>query len=321
MYSFTSLVPIFEERFSATLPFPQQPANLYDPCRYLLKEGGKRIRPILCLMSNELFGEINEDAWAAGTGIELFHNFTLIHDDIMDKAPLRRGNPTLHAKYGMTAGILCGDVMNIYAYNELCKVKKSLPQVLQLFNKTAIEVCEGQQLDMDFELREQVSMAEYLHMITLKTSVLLACSLEMGAITGGSIGDNADKLYAFGKNMGIAFQLQDDYLDAFGDASKTGKQIGGDIKANKKTFLLIKAIENATQAQKTAINQLEQQDSEHKIEKMLNIYTETGADIACQNKIAHYARLAYKCFEDVAIPSKRKAPLFELASYLLKREK
>ncbi len=321
MHSYSELIHLFEHRFAANMPFPDAPTSLYDPCRYLLKEGGKRIRPVLCLMGNELFGEIKEDAWNAAFGIELFHNFTLIHDDIMDKAPLRRGNPTIHAKYGMTAGILCGDVMSIFAYQQITKVKKVLPKVLQLFNKTAIEVCEGQQLDMDYEQREKVSMDEYIHMITLKTSVLLACSLEMGALTGGSIGDNADKLYAFGKNLGISFQLQDDYLDAFGLSEKTGKQNGGDILANKKTFLLIKALENATHAQRKEIEKLLNQNNDGKVGQMLNLYVETGADVACKLEMQKYADLAFAHFDEVAIPSKRKAPLLDLASYLLKRDK
>ena len=245
MHSFTDLVPAFEERFTASLPFSQFPATLYEPCRYFLQLGGKRLRPVMCLMGNELFAEISEDAWHGAFGIELFHNFTLIHDDIMDKAPLRRGKPTLHTKYDMTAGILCGDVMNIYAYDEIAKIKTALPLVLRAFNKTAMEVCEGQQLDMDFERRNDVHIGEYLHMISLKTSVLLACSLKIGALVSGAMGDNANKLYAFGANLGVAFQLQDDYLDAFGKTELLGKQNGGDIIANKKTFLHLKAMELA----------------------------------------------------------------------------
>ena len=219
MHSFTQLVEQFEQRLSQSLPFPELPGTLYDPCRYFLQIGGKRVRPVLCLMANELFGEINEDAWHGAIGIELFHNFTLIHDDIMDKAPLRRGKTTVHEKYGLTAGILCGDVMSIYAYDQLAHIEQNLSLILHLFNKTSIEVCEGQQLDMDFESRNDVSIDEYIHMITLKTSVLLACSLKMGALLGGTTEGNANKLYTFGKNLGIAFQLQDDYLDAFGDTT------------------------------------------------------------------------------------------------------
>lgn len=321
MHSFTELVKLFEERFLRSLPFPQSPETLYDPCRYILLLDAKRIRPVLCLMANELFNEINEDAWHAAFGIELFHNFTLIHDDILDHAPLRRGNPTVHAKYGMTAGILSGDVMSVYAFKQFSQIKRSLPQVLDLFNQTAVEVSEGQQLDMDYETRNDVSIEEYLHMIKLKTSVLLACSLKLGAITGGGLGDNANKLYEFGKNLGIAFQLQDDYLDAFGDPARSGKRNGGDIVENKKTYLLLKAMENADAAQKKEIEALLKTDGEEKVTAMLSLFTSTGADVACREQVEKYSKLAFASIEQVAIPEKRKQPLNELAQYLLMRDK
>lgn len=321
MHSFKELIQLFEEKFAVTLPFPQAPDSLYEPCRYFLQIGGKRIRPVLCLMGNELFAEIGEDAWHAATGIELFHNFTLIHDDIMDKAPLRRGKTTIHERNGLTAGILCGDVMSIYSYDRLANIKTSLPQILHLFNKTAIEVCEGQQLDMDFERRGDVSIADYLHMITNKTSVLLACSLKMGALLGGATDGNANKLYEFGKNMGIAFQLQDDYLDAFGATEKLGKQNGGDIKANKKTYLLLKAQESANAAQQQEIKDWLQRDGEEKVPAILQLFIDTGADKACRDAVAHYSEMAFNCLEEVAVLSKRKAPLHELATYLLQRDK
>jgi geranylgeranyl diphosphate synthase type II len=320
MQSFAALAQAFEERFVTSLPFPQQPITLYDPCRYLLALGGKRVRPVVCLMANELFTDINDDAWYAATGIELFHNFTLIHDDIMDKAPLRRGKPTVHEKYGLTNGILSGDVMNIYAYDQFARIAQPLAPVLHLFNTTAIEVCEGQQLDMDFETREDVHIDEYIRMITLKTSVLLACSLKIGALLGGATDGNANKLYAFGKNIGIAFQLQDDYLDAFGDADKVGKQCGGDIIANKKTYLLLKALENATPEQHIAINQLLDGNDENKVAEMLTLFIVTGADAACRQAVEHYSHAAFGCLEEVAVTSKRKVALEELARYLLQRE-
>ncbi|MBS1587884.1 MAG: polyprenyl synthetase family protein [Bacteroidetes bacterium] len=321
MHSFKELIQLFEEKFAAILPFPQVPDSLYEPCRYFLQIGGKRIRPVLCLMGNELFGEIGEDAWHAATGIELFHNFTLIHDDIMDKAPLRRGKATIHERNGLTAGILCGDVMSIYSYDRLANIKTSLPQILHLFNKTAIEVCEGQQLDMDFEQRDDVSIADYIHMITNKTSVLLACSLKMGALLGGATDGNANKLYEFGKNMGIAFQLQDDYLDAFGATEKLGKQNGGDIKANKKTYLLLKAREGANVAQQQLIKDWLCHDGEEKVSAMLQLFKDTGADKACREAVERYSEMAFNCLEEVAVVSKRKAPLNELAAYLLQRDK
>lgn len=321
MQDFKEIVLEFEGRLQDPELFPKITPNLYEPCRYLLALGAKRVRPALCIMGNELFGEVTEDAKNAAAAIELFHNFTLIHDDIMDKAPLRRGNPTIHAKYGLTAGILSGDVMCIYAYAQLAKVKNHLPELLQLFNKTAIEVCEGQQLDMDFEQRDDVSIEEYIHMIALKTSVLLACSLKMGALIGGASKENADQLYEFGKNVGIAFQLQDDYLDAFGETDKLGKQNGGDIKANKKTFLLLKAMEGANSLQHTAIEALLKRDDEAKVPAMLSLFSNTGADVACREAVAHYSDKAFANLEGIDMPEERKQPLFQLASYLLQREK
>jgi geranylgeranyl diphosphate synthase, type II len=320
MHSFTELVQLFEEKFTAKLPFPPEPSTLYEPCRYFLTIGGKRIRPVLCLMSNELFGEITQDAWRAATGIELFHNFTLIHDDIMDNAPLRRGKSTVHERNGMTAGILCGDVMSIFAYDQLRFIKQSLPQVLKLFNRTSIQVCEGQQLDMDYEKREDVGIAEYINMIELKTSVLLACSLKMGALLGGSTEGNSDKLYQFGKNLGIAFQLQDDYLDAFGKTDKVGKENGGDIKSNKKTYLLLKAKELGDNKQKELINGWHEKDGADKVPAMLKLFQETGADAACREEVKKYSAAAFDCLDEVAVLSKRKQHLKELAEYLLQRE-
>ena len=211
--------------------------------------------------------------------------------------------------------------MSIYAYDQIAQIKHTLPQALAIFNKTAIEVCEGQQLDMDYEARNDVRIDEYLHMIALKTSVLLASSLKIGAITGGGMGDSANKLYEFGKNMGIAFQLQDDYLDAFGDAEKLGKQNGGDIKANKKTYLLLKALENANATQHKEIEDLLKSESDQKVASMLSLYNATGADVACRQEAEKYSKAAFNCFEEVAIPSRRKQPLFELANYLLMRDK
>ncbi len=319
MHSFSELVALFETRLNNTLPFPERPETLYEPCRYFMGIGGKRVRPVICLMANELFGDITEDAYRAAMGVELFHNFTLIHDDIMDKAPLRRGQTTVHTRNGLTAGILCGDVMAIYAYEQLAHIKTSLQQVLHLFNKTSIEVCEGQQLDMDFESRNDVTIEEYIEMITLKTSVLLACSLKMGALLGGATEGNADKLYEFGKNLGIAFQLQDDYLDAFG--AESGKIPGGDIIANKKTYLLLKAMENANDLQLTAINALLQRDDESKVPAMLSLFANTGADVACRDAVAHYSQLAFNSLEEAAVQSSRKKHLHDLATYLLAREK
>lgn len=320
MHSFKEIVQAFETRLREQAVFPELPQNLYEPCRYLIELGGKRVRPALCLMGNELFSAINEHTWHIANAIELLHNFTLIHDDIMDKAPLRRGNPTIHAKYGLTAGILSGDVMCIHAYQELAKTDKHLQELLQLFNTTVIEVCEGQQMDMDYEQRDDVTVAEYIEMISLKTSVLLACSLKMGAIMGGASNIQADKLYEFGKNLGIAFQLQDDYLDAFGDAEKLGKQNGGDIKANKKTYLLIKALEQAGE-QKTALQDLVETDTTTKVQDVLVIFKNVGVDKVCRDEIERYSQKAFLNLEDIDVPDTQKKPLHDLAMYLLQRDK
>lgn len=320
MHSFQELAAKFEEKFTTQLPFPATPSGLYDPCNYFSNLGGKRVRPVLCLMANELFNEINDDAWHGALAVELFHNFSLIHDDIMDKAPLRRGKPTVHAQYGLTAGILCGDVMNIYAYQSLSQINTALKPILEVFNQTAIQVCEGQQLDMDFETRNDVGMDEYLEMITLKTAVLLACSLKIGALAGGAMGDSAHKLYEFGKNLGIAFQLQDDYLDAFGEPDKLGKQIGGDILANKKTFLLIAAVNAANKEQKEQITAIMNSVSDSdKVSQMLQIYKDTGVDIACREAVNTYSLKAFNSLDLTAIPAKRKEPLQQLAKFLLQR--
>jgi geranylgeranyl diphosphate synthase type II len=320
MQSFSQLVSKFEDHLSQAFHFPVHLDSLYEPCRYFLQIGGKRVRPVLCLMANELFGEINNDALHAATGVELFHNFTLVHDDIMDKAPLRRGKKTLHERNGLTAGILCGDILNIYAYDQLSNIQHRLPSILKLFNQTSIEVCEGQQMDMDFESRNDVSIAEYIEMITLKTSVLLACSLKMGALLGNSAADDADKLYQFGKNLGIAFQLRDDYLDAFGNAEKTGKQVGGDILANKKTYLAIKAFENATQAQKETLTALQKSNSTDKVKQTLECFEMTGARKDCELQIENYSQNAFNNLEEIRIEEERKTPLKSLATYLLTRE-
>ncbi|MET0393995.1 MAG: polyprenyl synthetase family protein, partial [Chitinophagaceae bacterium] len=313
MQSFEQLAGQFSVYFDHP-HFPGEPSSLYAPNEYFLKIGGKRVRPVMCLMGNELFDTINPDAWHVATAIELFHNFTLIHDDIMDKAPLRRGMETVHAKYGSNTALLAGDVMLVTAYDHLNKIGNTyLQQVLHLFNKTAREVCEGQQLDMDFETRDSVGLEEYLKMIELKTSVALAASLKTGAILGGAGERNQQLVYEFGKKLGLAFQVQDDYLDAFGDPGKFGKQVGGDILSNKKTFLLIHALETATAAQRTALQQLMEENPADKIGRVLQIFRDCGVDewsLQLKNKFLDEA-LGH--LDDIAVLSKRKAPLQELA--------
>jgi geranylgeranyl diphosphate synthase type II len=320
LYTFTELVSRFEEHLAKAEAFSGSPDTLYEPCRYLIGLGGKRIRPVLCLMGAELFGGLNTDAFHAATAIELFHNFTLVHDDIMDKAPLRRGQPTIHARNGLTAGILCGDVMCIEAYTHIGAIEAHLQEVLQLFNRTAIEVCEGQQLDMDYEQRSDVSVDEYIRMIELKTSVLLAASLKIGALIGGATEGAANKLYNFGRALGIAFQLQDDYLDAFGEPEKLGKQAGGDILADKKTYLHLKAMEGLGQDDMKTLIEWHGKTGGDKVAAVLELFRKSGADQQCRDAVAHYSDMAFAALDDVAVLSKRKQPLHELATMLLDRQ-
>ncbi|MCM5528748.1 polyprenyl synthetase family protein [Parasegetibacter sp. NRK P23] len=320
MHSFEELTRLFLERFEHR-HFPETPASLYDPAHYFLGLGGKRIRPVTCLMGNELFDDIIADSWHVATAIELFHNFTLIHDDIMDKAPLRRGMETVHTKYGDSTALLAGDVMLVVAYDHINKVQSGyIHKIMYLFNKTAREVCEGQQLDMDFEKRAYVSLNEYIRMIELKTSVLLAASLQMGAVLGGAGDANQHHLYEFGRNLGIAFQVQDDYLDAFGDPKKFGKQVGGDILSNKKTFLMIHALETATASQKQELVRLMEESPADKVEKVLNVFRDCGVDEWALRLKQQYLDTAIQHLEDIAVLSARKEPLKKLASFLIQRE-
>jgi len=320
MKSFKELVQDFAAKFSIN-HFPKEPSTLYEPGDYFLSLGGKRIRPVMCLMGNELFDEIIPDAYHVATAIELFHNFTLIHDDIMDNASLRRGLQTVHAKYGENTAILSGDVMLIVAYEYLNKINTGyLHRILHLFNRTAKEVCEGQQLDIDFEKRDDVSFDEYLHMIELKTSVLLAASLQLGAILGGASEGNRNHIYEFGRNLGIAFQIQDDYLDAFGDPEKFGKDVGGDIRQNKKTFLLLHALETASSNQKTELINLMKENPSDKVEKILSIFRDCNIDDWAKALKQQYLDKAYHHLNEIAVVSTRKKPLLELAEFLVARE-
>jgi len=320
MQNFEALSGQFTERFN-TSHFPKEPSSLYEPNDYFLSLGGKRIRPVMVLMGNELFDNITDDAWNVATAVELFHNFTLIHDDIMDKAPLRRGMQTVHEKYSESTALLSGDVMLVIAYDYLNKVSPNyLRRIIHLFNQTAREVCEGQQLDMDFEKKESVDFASYEKMISLKTSVLLAASLKMGAILGGALERNQNLIYEFGRKLGLAFQVQDDYLDAFGDAAKFGKQIGGDIKANKKTFLLIHALETASHTQKEKLKHLLKTDEASKVEKVLTVFKDCGVDDWAEQLKEQYLNEALKHLDDIAVLSIRKEPLKELASFLIQRQ-
>lgn len=320
MFSFKDLSATFSQRFNHS-HFPSKPTSLYEPCNYFLTIGGKRIRPILCLMGNELFDDIHDDAYHLAAAVELFHNFTLIHDDIMDAAVLRRGMETIHTKYNQSTAILSGDVMMIQSYEELNKINGNyLQKILRIFNKTAKEVCEGQQYDMDFENQNQVSLDAYIEMITLKTSVLLAASLEMGAIIGGASEGNCKHLYEFGKNLGIAFQIQDDYLDAFGDPQKFGKEVGGDIRQNKKTFLLLHTLDVAPEEQKSELHALMQGQASNKVQKVLEIYKACGVDAWANTLKEQYLQKAMEHLEATAVVSSRKQPLKELAAFLIQRD-
>ena len=320
MYSFQELSEIFAEKFGQQ-HFPAEPAGLYEPAEYFLGIGGKRIRPIACVMGNELFNRIKTPVWSVAYALELFHNFTLLHDDIMDNSPLRRGKPTVHERNGVNTAILSGDVMLIRAYAYLSSVKtKYLPDLFKLFNRTAKGVCEGQQLDMDFEKKALISMDEYIRMITLKTSVLLAASFTMGAMVAGAVDEDRTHIYEFGKNLGIAFQIQDDYLDCFGDTEKFGKKTGGDILRNKKTFLLIKAQEEVLGEQKAELARLLANNADDKVEKIIDIYKSCGVDEWAKELQQIYADRALRHLKDIKVEGSRKKCLQDLADYLLQRE-
>jgi geranylgeranyl diphosphate synthase, type II len=308
------------QRFDAEL-FPAQPATLYDPANYFLTLGGKRIRPLMCLMGNELFGELTEDAWSLAIAVEFFHNFTLIHDDIMDKAPLRRGKPTVHNRFNESSALLAGDVMLVKAYDYINRTNSGyIHQTLKLFNQTGTSVCEGQQMDMDFEKVSALPLAAYLQMIELKTAVLLAASLQLGAIAAGATEIDQHHLYQFGKNLGLSFQVQDDYLDAFGDPEKFGKEPGGDIRSNKKTFLLVKALETGGPASKKRIHELMVTDPPDKIPAMLEIFRDCRVDVAAREAQDHYMGEAARQLGAVAAADSSKTALRELAAFLTQRE-
>lgn len=320
MHSLKELSELFAKHFN-TSHFPAQPQNLYEPCDYFLQIGGKRIRPVLCLLGNELFDEIHKDAYQVATAVELFHNFTLIHDDMMDAASLRRGMQTVHTKYNSNIALLSGDVMLIRGYEYINKIDTHYQsRILGLFNTTATQVCEGQQMDMDFEQKENVLLDDYIKMISLKTSVLLAAALQMGAIIGGASEGNCKHIYQFGLNLGIAFQIQDDYLDAFGDPEKFGKEVGGDIKQNKKTFLFLHALEVANAEQKHKIEELIKTNPENKVEQMLTIFKACNVDAWANELKEKYYQLAMKNLDDIAVTQARKKPLQELAEFLIQRE-
>ena len=310
--------------FAASHPFPDAPRALYEPCDYVLALGGKRLRPALLLMGYELFRDDVDRALAPAWAVELFHNFTLMHDDIMDAAPLRRGQPTVHTRWNTTTGILSGDVMLIYTYRFLAAFDDAgaLPDLIRTFNRVATEVCEGQQLDIDFETRADVSLPEYIRMIELKTAVLLGGALEMGARCAGAGRSDAECLYAFGRLAGIAFQIQDDLLDTYGDPAKFGKQVGGDILQNKKTFLVLKALETASAADRDALRHWMQTgpDEPGKVEAVRALFDRNGIPALVAAEQRWFQTEAFRQLDRVGVPDARKAAIRGVVEELFVRE-
>jgi geranylgeranyl diphosphate synthase type II len=304
--------------------FQKEPANLYQPIQYILSLGGKRMRPVLTLMTGDIFGADCREALPAAVAVEIFHNFSLVHDDIMDEAPLRRGHQTVHEKWGLNTGILSGDAMLILAYRYFETYEpETFRELAKLFSQTALEVCEGQQWDVDFEQRNDVSQAEYLKMIEYKTAVLVAAAMKMGGIVAKTSKDNCDLIYDFGLNLGIAFQLQDDYLDAFGDPETFGKQVGGDIIENKKTYLYLKAIEQANPYERENLIQwfsVKPEDASDKVVAVKNIFTHTGADASTRSAIELYTLKAFDTLEKMDIGTEKKQLLREFGKKLMQRK-
>ena len=307
--------------------FSQQPIELYEPVNYILSIGGKRLRPLLALMGCELFSDNIVKAMPIAMAVEVFHNFSLLHDDIMDAAPLRRGQPTVHTKYSVNSGILSGDVMLIWAYRFLMDTEGGVPEkqirLIHIFNKMATEVCEGQQMDMNFETREDVTIPEYIKMIEFKTSVLIAAAFQMGALIGGATERDSEHLYEFGRNIGIAFQIQDDILDSFGNPLKFGKKVGGDIIQNKKTLLVLKALELANTTQKIDLQNLMSTNQVHegvKIEAVKSIFEATGSRRFAELEMDNYLKCAFEHLDETPLSIEKKNYMRHFANDLMKRE-
>lgn len=314
------------EKAIANINWVQEPTGLYQPIDYVLSLGGKRIRPVLTLLACKLFSDDEKQALSTALAVEVFHNFTLLHDDVMDRADTRRGKPTVHKKWNDNTAILSGDAMLIKAYQLLQQAPADkLPVLLDLFSKTAIEVCEGQQYDVDFENDLAVQLPQYIEMIRLKTAVLLAAALKMGAIIGGASQQDADALYHYGINLGLAFQLRDDYLDSFGDPAVFGKKIGGDICCNKKTFLMITALQTASEEQRKELLQwigcTDATCHEQKIKAVLNIYQDLQIDIRCEEAIRAYFEKSVGSLKDVQLSDNKKDILIKFANNLMGRTK
>ena len=307
------------------LPYDRKPMSLYEPIRYVLSIGGKRIRPVLMLLAYNLYKDDPERIFPSACALETYHNYTLLHDDLMDCAPMRRGHQTVHEKWDANTAILSGDTMLVMAYERMMQCNSEvLPEVIQLFTETALEICEGQQYDVEFETRDDVTEEEYIEMIRLKTSVLLACALKMGAIQAGASAEDAENLYRFGEQMGLAFQLQDDYLDVYGDSATFGKRIGGDIVSNKKTYMLINAYNKANRAQRAELDSWilrKDFNEEEKITAVTRLYNEIGIDQMALDKIAYYFEQSKKYLAAVQVPEERKVELKAYSAKMMHRKK
>lgn len=310
--------------FLANLPYERKPKSLYEPIRYVLSMGGKRIRPTLMLLGYNLFKDNPEKILMNAVALETYHNYTLLHDDLMDNADLRRGHETVHKKWDANTAILSGDSMLVLAYERMAQCdEKHLAKVLKLFTTTALEIGEGQQFDMEFETRNDVKEEEYIEMIRLKTSVLLACALKMGAILADASDEDAENLYKFGEQIGLAFQLQDDYLDVYGDTKVFGKEIGGDITSNKKTYMLINAFNLANDTQRVELQKwvdAKDFDRKEKVAAVTRLYNEIGIDKLAQDKIAYYFEQSKKYLDAVNVPAERKEELAKYAQKMMKRQ-
>ena len=312
-------------QFLEQLPYDRKPASLYEPIQYVLSLGGKRIRPVLTLLAYNLFKDDPERVLMPAIGLETYHNFTLLHDDLMDNADMRRGHETVHRKWDANTAILSGDSMLVLAYQRVAQCdNRHLRDVLDLFTQTTLEIDEGQQYDMDFETRDDVTEAEYIEMIRLKTSVLLACATKMGAILADASADDTRNLYKFGEQLGLAFQLQDDLLDVYGDPKVFGKAIGGDITSNKKTYMLINALERADSRQRQELTrwiEATEFDRQEKIAAVTRLYDEIGIRQLCEQKINFYFAECRKCLDRVNVPAERKQPLLDYTLEMMNRHK
>ena len=304
--------------------YVEEPYSLFEPIKYIMEDGGKRLRPVLTLMAYNLYRDDIGKALKSAIGIEIFHNYTLLHDDVMDDAELRRGRQTVHKKWNDNTAILSGDSMLVLAFQRMMQCDaKHLKDILDLFTVTALEIGEGQQYDMEFETRNDVKEEEYIEMIRLKTSVLLACALKIGAILADASAEDADNLYKFGEQIGLAFQLQDDYLDVYGDSKVFGKEIGGDITSNKKTYMLINAFNKANDAQRKELTRwvsARDFDRNEKVDAVTRLYNEIGIDQLAQDKIAYYFAQSKKFLDAVNVPEEKKEELRKYAQKMMKRQ-